>query len=199
MSLADWHPAEFVAGGMPNISRYHLSSPRDDLPFRAFLGQPLVLYLHPEDLRGGLEVLAEAANDAAMCGAVRWMSVGDLAERQFTMTVEGDTAFVRLFSRRARLPLPEGVTRLAVELPGHDEWRSEVLSLSHIESERPLELMFQDGRVEVELQDTRNVLVALRHADALPAGTVSNRRIGAWPLLRRLLTEGRDRLAPAMR
>jgi hypothetical protein len=59
--------------------------------------------------------------------------------------------------------------------------------------------MFQDGRVEVELQATGNVLVALQHADALAAGTVPSRRIGPWPLLRRLLTEGRDRLAPAMR
>ena len=150
---------------MPNISRYHLSSPRDDLPFRAFLGQPLVLYLHPEDLRGGLEVLAEAVNDVAMCGAVRWMSVGDLAEMQFTMTVEGDTAFVRLFSRRARLPVPEGVTRLAVELPGHDEWQSEMLELSDLVSERPVEVVFQDGRAEIEVPNAREIVLALRHAD----------------------------------
>ena len=121
LSLADWHPAEFVAGGLPTISRHHLRAPRDDLPFRAFLGQPLVLYLHHDDLRGGLDVLAEASRDVEMCGAARWMPVGDLAEMQFTMTVEGDTAFVRLFARRARFAMPEGVTTLVVELPGHDE------------------------------------------------------------------------------
>ena len=201
MSLADWHPADFVAGGMPNISRYHLSSPRDDLPFRAFLGQPLVLYLHAEDLRGGLDVLEEAVDDVAMCGAVRWMSVGDLAEMQFTMTIEGDTAFVRLFSRRARLPVPEGVTRLAAELPGHDEWQSEMLELSDPVSERQVEVVFQDGRTVLEVPNAREIVAALRHADLLPAGTVSNRRIAPapWPLFRRLLTEGRDRLAPTLR
>ena len=199
MSLADWQPADFVAGGMPNISRYHLNSPRDDLPYRAFLGQPLVLYLHAEDLRGGLEVLAEAVNDVAMCGAVRWMSVGDLAERQFTMNVEGDTAYLRLFSRRARLAVPEGVTRLTVELPGHDEWQSETLELSYSMSERRVEGAFQDGRAEIEVPNARKIVVALRHADVLPADAASNRRIAPWPLLRRLLTEGRDRLAPTLR
>ena len=108
--LADWHPAEFVAGGLPNISRHHLNAPRDDLPFRAFLGQPLVLYLHHGDLRSGLDVLAEAVGDVATCGPVRWLPVGDLAEMQFTMTVDGDTAFVRLFARRARIHVPEGVS-----------------------------------------------------------------------------------------
>jgi hypothetical protein len=199
MSLADWHPADFVAGGMPNISRYHLNSPKDDLPYRAFLGQPLVLYLHAEDLRGGLDVLAEAVNDVARCGAVRWMPVGDLAEMQFTMAVEGDTAFVRLFSRRARLPMPEGVTRLAVELPGHGEWQSEMLELSDLASERPVEVVFQDGRAEIEVPNAREIVLALRHADMPSAGTVSNRRIAPWPLFRRLLTEGRDRLAPTLR
>ena len=33
------------------------------------------------------------------CGPVRWKSVGDLAKMQFAMTVESDTALVRLFAR----------------------------------------------------------------------------------------------------
>ena len=86
-----WHRADFVAGGLPNIARHHLNGSRDDLAFRAFLGQPLVLYLHHDDLAGGLDVLADAARDVATCGAVRWMPVGDLAEMQFTATAAGDT------------------------------------------------------------------------------------------------------------
>jgi hypothetical protein len=194
VSLAEWHRAEFVAGGLPNISRHHLEGSRDDLAFRALLGQPLVLYLHHEDLSDGLDVLADAVRDVAMCGDVRWMSVGDLAEMQFTTTVEGDTAFVRLFARRARIPVPEGAVRLVVELPGHDEWRHELLELSHVGRDRPLEAVFQEGCAEIEVPATPEVLVALRHADALAAGTVSYRRIRPWPLVRRLVTEGRDRL-----
>ena len=196
--LADWHPAEFVAGGLPNISRHHLNSPRDDLPFRAFLGQPVVIYLHHGDLRSGLDVLAEAAKDVDMCGPVRWLPVGELAEMQSTTTIEGDAAFIRLFARRARIHVPAGVTSLVVVLPGHDEWQLEVLQLSHIGSERPLEVLFDDGRAEIDAPDTRDVLVSLRRTDAPAAGNVSSRRTRPWPLLRRLLTEGRDRLAPTL-
>ena len=196
--LADWHPAEFVAGGLPNISRHHLNAPRDDLAFRAFLGQPLVLYLHHGDLRSGPDVLAEAADDVGACGPVRWLPVGDLAEMQLATTIEGDTAFVQLLARRARMRVPDGVIRLVVDLPGHDEWQCEVLELRNMGGDRPLEVSFQDGRAELEAPDARDVLVTLRHTDTPAASDLSNRRVGPWPLLRRLLTEGRDRLASAL-
>jgi hypothetical protein len=127
------------------------------------------------------------------------MPVGDLAQMQFTTTVEGDTALVRLFARRAHVHVPDGAVRLAVELPGHDEWQHEILELSHVGRDQPLEALFQQGRAEIEVPDTRDILIALRRGDGLPAGTVSYRRIRPWPLLRRLVTEGRDRLAPRLR
>jgi hypothetical protein len=191
-TLAEWHPTEFVAGGLPNIAREHLGAPRDDLPFRAFLGQPLVLYLHHEDLHDGLDVLADAASDVAACGAARWSSVGDLAETQLTMRIAGDTAFVRLFSREARMSLPEGITKLSVELPEHDEWQSETV-VRATGDETHLEARFEDGCAQIELPDARELRLSLRHDEALPAGTAS-RGARPWPLLRRLLTEGRDRI-----
>jgi hypothetical protein len=199
VALVEWHRADFVAGGLPNIARHTLNGSRDDLAFRALLGQPLVLYLHHEDLADGPDVLADAARDVATCGAVRWMPVGDLAEMQFTATAVGDTACVRLFARRARIAVPDGALRLLVELPGHDESQHEMLELSHVGRDRPLEAVFREGRAEVEVPDACDVVVALRHADTLAEGTVSYRRVRLWPLLRRLVTEGRDRLAPRLR
>ena len=180
------------------IARDHLRASHDDLPFRAFLGQPVVLYLHHEDLRDGLEVLAEAAGAVAACGAVRWSSVGDLAEMQVTMRVAGDTGFVRLFARGARLSVPEGVRRLSVELPGHDDWQSELLELRVIGDETEFEVAFEDGCAAVEIPDAREVRLVLRRDEAPRAWAVSSRGLRPWALLRRLLTEGRDRLAPVL-
>jgi hypothetical protein len=74
-----------------------------------------------------------------------------------------------------------------------------MLELSHVGRDRPLEAVFREGRAEVEVPDACDVVVALRHADTLAEGTVSYRRVRLWPLLRRLVTEGRDRLAPRLR
>src|SRR5580765_1097435 len=58
-ALSGWQPLDRIAG-LPVIPRLHVSaSDRDDMPFRAFLGQPLVLYAHHTDLKAGLDVLAE--------------------------------------------------------------------------------------------------------------------------------------------
>ncbi len=45
--LGGWLPAQLAGGGLPVIPRYSMSRNLDDLVFRAFLGQPLILYLSP--------------------------------------------------------------------------------------------------------------------------------------------------------
>jgi hypothetical protein len=60
VSLAEWQRADLLAGGLPKISRQHLSGSRDDLGVRAFLASRLLLLLHHEDLRDGLDLLADA-------------------------------------------------------------------------------------------------------------------------------------------
>ena len=49
---------------------------------RAFLDHPVVLYGHHEDLAGGLEPLARAAEAVNRLGDVHWMSMGDIAPHQ---------------------------------------------------------------------------------------------------------------------
>ena len=71
--LIAWEPADFV-GGLPLLPRYRLDKPRDDLVFRAFLDQPLILYGHHQDLAGGLDALSGAAAEINSLGDVRWCS-----------------------------------------------------------------------------------------------------------------------------
>ena len=46
------------------------------MPFRAFLGQPLVLYAHHTDLRDGLDLLADRADEVRALGVNSWRSLG---------------------------------------------------------------------------------------------------------------------------
>ena len=70
--LARWQPAELLAGGLPVFPRLSIGSPRDDLVLRSFLGQPLIVYLHNEDLVDGLGALVETAAFINREPAVRW-------------------------------------------------------------------------------------------------------------------------------
>ena len=71
--VAGWELAELVSGGLPVIRRESLSVSREDLILRAFLGQPLVLYGHHDDLSEGPDLLREiVAEEIDRLGDVRW-------------------------------------------------------------------------------------------------------------------------------
>src|SRR2546422_643936 len=89
--LTGWHPAELVAGGLPVLPRHHLAAPREELVFRALLGQPQIIYLHHWDLRDGLDVLAQAAADVDALGEVRWGPPDWIAKGSFSSRLESDS------------------------------------------------------------------------------------------------------------
>jgi len=54
------------------IPRIPLTSSDADLALRAFLGHPLIVYGHHEDVAAGLEPLADVAARVNRLGDVRW-------------------------------------------------------------------------------------------------------------------------------
>src|SRR5207248_11258624 len=95
---------------------------------------------------------------------------------------DGARLEVRLFSRRAEVDIPEGVDELVVELPP-----------GHGDPEREKRLV--DGRV----RGGETVQLALERDDAVDVSAVPSPPWRPWPLVRRALTEGRDRIQPLAR
>lgn len=215
MPLAEWHPAELVAGGLPVLARHPLSAPREDLALRALLGQPLILYGHHGDFAEGPDVLARAASDLAELGEIGWGPLGWIARGSYSTRRVGDLLLVRMFARRISLEPPPGVRalRVLVQEPfggaaGH-------------------RLSYAGGCADVRFSDglgvSDEVIVprpARGAADATPAramptgrtraragltltlaadrpltpAAVRSRGVRPWPLVRRALVEGRDRI-----
>jgi hypothetical protein len=187
-ALAGWAPLDRLAG-LPLIPRIHaVAGNLDDLVFRAFLGQPLVLYAHHTDLSSGLDVLATRAHDVRTLGVEIWQSLGGLAGDAVSTYRSGDSMMLTLHSRRAVVAIPDGVSQVQVRVPGAEPANTEL-------------------RLEIEDADGVRVLVAgeqvpvrpgeLRVATAGPSPLPRQR--SALPIramLRRVLTESRDRAAP---
>jgi hypothetical protein len=77
--LVGWRPAD-NADGLPILLRHPLAQRSlPEMTLRAFLGQPLILYGHQEDLSDGLDVLAAAAADVERLGETQWCSLGEIA------------------------------------------------------------------------------------------------------------------------
>jgi hypothetical protein len=187
LPISGWQPLDRL-GGLPLIPRLHaVASDLDDLAFRAFLGQPLILYAHHTDLRSGLDFLAARADDVRALGINSWRSLGRIAKDVVSTYRSGNSLIVALYSRRAAIAIAEGVSHAQFVLPGagptDTEIRLEIRDSGGVREIRPGE------QVPVKV----GVLVATVTAKSFIAP------MPTWPVraaVRRFLTESRDRAAP---
>jgi hypothetical protein len=99
------------------MRRQSIHSGNDDLIVRAFLRQPLILYLHQADLAEGDGPLLEAASQINALGEVAWRSPTDMARTNY-VTWSDDSGFhVRMCSGEVAVDVPEGMDRVHVHVP----------------------------------------------------------------------------------
>lgn len=186
--VSGWHPLDRIAG-LPVIPRLHVvASDRDDMPFRAFLGQPLVLYAHHTDLKEGLDLLADRAAEVRALGVDSWASLGTIAADVFSAYRFGEGMEVTLYSQKARVAVPEGVSRARFAYAGG----------TPAETTLTVELRHARGVREIAPGETAAVDAGELTATVTATPSAASTRLG-WPVrgaVRRLLTESRDRAAP---
>jgi len=205
-ATALWEPADLMAGGFPAVQRIALTQWRDDPLFReevvlyAFLGKPLILYGHHEDFISGFDLLAETAAQINSFGDVRWGPHSEIFETNYlTRSVEG-TFHARLLSNRAKFRVEQGAERIVVE-PGIGidltlsptlRWPDRAESLA-----QPVEVdLVASGNGREREQ---SIEFRVTYSDQIDPSNVASPRFDPRAMLRRVLTEGRDRLRPLVR
>ncbi|MDQ4089257.1 MAG: hypothetical protein M3163_02975, partial [Actinomycetota bacterium] len=194
-ALVDWGPADVhLGGGFPGLNRIAIDTPLDELVLRTFLGQRLLLSGHHADLSDGLDGLREAVARVDQLGPVEWSSVEDVARTNFAMRHDDGVVRVRPFTRRFLLDPPPHAERLVVEWPGdHDDVGAVVVT-----GVRGAPTIARAGD-DIELPAGTPLDVRLVSDDTVDLEPVTTRSWAPWPVVRRCLTEGRDRMMPLIR
>jgi hypothetical protein len=191
--LAGWFPAD-TSTPTPVLRRMPLSSSPEQLPLRAFLAQPIILYGHHSDLADGTGVLAEWAERVARLDGVTWASVGEISRRLVSWRSCGDTIVVRPHTRLVEFQIPVGASRIRVERPGGIGYEHAVL---REESSRETQLSPSDPQDRVAtLSGQALQRIQINPSAAIEPYDVQDPSWSAWPLTRRFLTEARDRARP---
>jgi hypothetical protein len=186
-ALVGWRPADFTAG-LPLLIRHPIAQrSAAEIVLRAYLGQPLVLYGHHDDLLDGPDVLAEVAAEVNRLGPTNWCSLGEIAAGNYESRCAGGTLEVRMLTRMAEVEIPRELESLSITAPPSLEREDCRLLL--------------DGR-PARLDEARSVVpgssvqIELRVEGTVDVDTVPAPRRRPLAIARRLGAEGRDRLVP---
>ena len=186
-ALTGSRPVHLVDGEFPLLLRYHIGQEREELPFRAFLDQPLVVYGHHEDLAGGPAVLAETATFIRKLGPVKWLSLEQIARSRYSLRRDGSCLVVRPQTRRIEVPVNPGFNAISIELPGGGPHGHVIVTTG--------QGSFTGAGPHPVAAGPVTILI--RHpSQTNRSGSNASKRPSSWPILRRALTETRDRLAP---
>ena len=147
---------------------------------------------HHTDFANGLGTLEEATFRVNGLGDVTWDSPGEIALTNFSTRRAGDRLYVRMFSRRVRLLIPDGINSIVVEAPGYVLGNGEMVSVRSSSQPGPTTSSRLADPKLVAPGDTEIRLVHAAHESSRKRARSASSRAHA----RRVLTESRDRTLP---
>lgn len=190
-------PSDIIAG-LAVFPRFRISKIcHNDILIAALLGHPIIPVGHHHDIAEGLQLFADLSAFINSLGTVHWAGMKGISRSHYARKLEGNILRVRMFTRRIEVCIPEGIDQVLVEWPSwqHDEslplaWKSmrDGSDWRHQLPDEPIPVP-SGGKVEIA-----SGLTAFHCFDAKSA-----KSFHLWPVMRRQLTEARDRLAPLIR
>jgi hypothetical protein len=166
-----------------------------DIRLCTFLGHPVVMTSHHHDLSSGMEKFSGLSKLINSFGPISWTNLTAISRSNYLTRKQGTILQVRPYAKKILLKIPSDISQLSFSLP----WSSVVITLERQEngmfrnlqpdSPAPLEMLeIMPGRLEV----------VFPQAISDPVVAVRTDKPGIWPVVRRVLTESRDRLWPML-
>lgn len=180
-------PSEGIAG-CPVMPRWAMTGcATDQALMAAYLGQAIVLRGHHDDLKNGVELLDQLARFVNGIGPVQWLNMEQLSRANYQWRMAGSTCQLRVLGRRVSFTLPSAATVLSLDplsLSATAQWRvTEPGGKNHLLQVGETLPLAGGSKVEIEIVEPAKNL-----------GVIPVRRSPVKAVLRRVLTEVRDRL-----
>jgi hypothetical protein len=204
-SLVRWNPEKrwpadlgfpiaqaFGQQGFPVFHRVGTSE--TDVRLSAFLGHPVIMATHHQDYVQNfsrIEVLAKVVNDIA---PTRWMSIAEISRTNYLTARADGVLCIKPYTRRLTIPVSQETA--VVELEDSAFCAGMTINVRKLidgpvvttRGEDLLSCSLKDQSLEIYIPPKHSI--DYRIVDPMP--------LGLWPVARRLLAEGRDRVKPLL-
>ena len=194
LRLIGMRPADIIAG-LPVFPRFPISaSCHNSILIAALLDQPIIAMGHHADVSGGLKILADLSEFVRSIGSVGWTDMKRISSSRYAWKLDGDIMRIKMYTRRIEVPIPDGVKWIEAECRLLAEAQGYFLAWKYISQEAPWKMHNQAEAIKVNPGNTVEIVAGYPKWPLGPSK--STRRIKLWPVLRRQITEARDRTAP---
>jgi hypothetical protein len=191
-------PAELLSDGLPVIPRFRLSKKRTlPMVIAALTGQAIIPFGHHQDLADELNLLAETSENINGIGSdVQWCNLTRIARTNYKHRVAGTTLELKMYSRYIEVQIPAEIESIEVYRPWHrQEQAGEALQMR---VNKASWTQTDGGKISFPQENGRAQVLEIR---SVALGSVDYRQIESqplhlWAIMRRLLTEARDRCYP---
>jgi hypothetical protein len=189
--------AEWLPGGLARIPRIILSPHwRTEAMLAAFLRQPIVIAGHHCDARNDLAQLAEIATTINGFGPVEWCKLSRIARTNYLTRTNGEQMIVRAAGRRIAVSVPENVRSVLLERPWLNHGDLEPLEIRTPGGNRLLQPMCGASSAAIAVSAPGIMEFVSPAPNPLRPADAPIQRLRLWPIMRRAMTEFRDRAHP---
>ena len=188
-------PCEYVRG-CPIVARWGFTAfTENTILLATYLHQPIVLMGHHMDLREGTDLFVATSSQINKLGPIRWTDMSNICESQYQWSLDGDILRIVPWTNRISISVPQLATALVIEDSASGAPRNWTINLG----DRTM-LHASTGELLI-LPPKRPSTVSISAAvpPKSPPQCTFMQTADAWPLMRRILTESRDRFVGTLR
>ncbi len=178
-----------MIGGCPVMPRWNLAVDGNTVLLAAYLNQAIILRGHQDDLKEGIEILDRHAQFINSLGNVAWGNLTDLSRMNYQWRMERNICWLRPGSPKIFFTLPKGTAGLILDNSGNEAWGNWQITLTN-----GTKMAAQAGELISLPEESAGTLLAEAKVEPIDGAQNYARRSTAKAVVRRLLTEGRDRV-----
>jgi hypothetical protein len=189
-------PADNICG-LPVIPRFRISSDcQNAILVAALLHQPIIPVGHHQDVAGNMDLLADLSSFINSLGHVRWANMTDISRANYAKLIDGDILHLKMYSKLINVLIPEGINHIVVKRPWLEEGAKEPLFIKTSSNHKNAQV---DSKEPIAVSSGQQIQLISSQNSQLQCNYDAINKFTFWPVMRRLITESRDRIAPKLR
>ena len=191
-------PSDIISG-LPVFPRFRMAQTcKNSILVAALLHQPIIPVGHQHDIAEGLQLLADLSGYINSLGSVHWHDMKGVSRSNFSQRFDGKILRVRMFTKRIEIRIPEGIQQVFVEKMWTEGTECESLAWQVLGQKMEWSLLRPDETIPA-LSGQKIEIASLPPPSLCKIDIKYLKKRQLWPMVRRQLTEARDRVTPFLK